>query len=79
MAAGWLGGAGVSTMEPARLLLTAGACGGRNPHACHGLGSFGSVLPGALHHDMMMLPVLDGSHTTGVSWFAVELGLVNEK
>lgn len=48
MAAGWLGSAGVSATEPARLLLTAGACGGRSPHACHGSGSFYSVLEAGL-------------------------------
>lgn len=48
MAAGWLGSAGVSATEPARLLLTAGVCGGRSPHACHGSGSFYSVLEAGL-------------------------------
>lgn len=86
MAAGWLGGVGVSTMEPAHLLLAAEVCGGRNPHACHGLGHFSFALSGglapalALHHSMaMQLPGVDKSHTTAVSWFAVQLEMVNEK
>lgn len=53
MAAGRLGGAGVSTMEPARPLLAAGACGERNAHACHGPGSFSFTLlqPTSQHGD----------------------------
>ena len=82
MAAGWLGGEGVSTTEPACLLLAAAACGGRNPHACHSLGSFGSVMPGGLapysSPAPWQLPVLDRSRTTGVSWFTVGQELVNE-
>lgn len=35
-------------MEPAHLLLAAEVCGGRNPHACHGLGHFSFALSGGL-------------------------------
>lgn len=65
-------------MEPAHLLLTAGACGGRNPHPCHGLGTFSFSLPGklapapALHEDQ--LPVsLEGAG------LLLGLEMVNEK
>lgn len=34
----------------------------------------------ALHHSMaMQLPVMDKTHTTAVSWFAVRPEMVNEK
>lgn len=82
MAAGWLGGAGVSATEPARLLLTAGACGGRSPHACHGSGSFFSGLAAGLAPAPAPLHAWhsnadahgDRSHTSGVSWFSTGAG-----
>lgn len=80
MAAGWLGGAGVSTMEPARLLLAAGVCRGRNPRSCHAWGASASrcwaawpPAPALRHGTVMQLRVADRSRTTGANWFAVGL------